>query len=71
MMHVKFLSFIGLLTEYLNSGEDYDKMHLVIGVGSGVAYLHCESFFSASGYILIYSLAQDVVHSDIRAVCSS
>ncbi|KDR66721.1 hypothetical protein GALMADRAFT_1138953 [Galerina marginata CBS 339.88] len=45
----------GLLTEYLKSGEDFDKMHLVIGLGRGIEYLH----------------SQNVVHSDIRAVCCS
>ena len=34
---------IGLLSEYIKTGEEYDKMGLVIGVAKGVAYLHCES----------------------------
>jgi hypothetical protein len=33
---------IGLLSEYIKSEEEYDKMELVIGVARGVAYLHCE-----------------------------
>jgi hypothetical protein len=37
---------IGLLSEYIKSEEEYDKMELVIGVARGVAYLHssCESY---------------------------
>ena len=34
---------ICLLSEYIKTGEEYDKMELVIGVARGVAYLHCES----------------------------
>ncbi|KAF8810899.1 kinase-like protein [Phlegmacium glaucopus] len=40
----------GLLSEYIKSDEEYDKMQLVVGVARGVAYLHSE----------------DIVHSDIR-----
>ncbi|KAF8810368.1 kinase-like protein [Phlegmacium glaucopus] len=40
----------GLLSEYIKSDEEYDKMELVVGVARGVAYLHSE----------------DIVHSDIR-----
>ncbi|KAF8804240.1 hypothetical protein BYT27DRAFT_7064322, partial [Phlegmacium glaucopus] len=32
----------GLLSEYIKSDEEYDKMELVVGVSRGVAYLHCE-----------------------------
>ena len=39
---------IGLLSEYIKSTEEYDKMELVIGVASGVAYLHCESYLFLS-----------------------
>jgi hypothetical protein len=35
---------IGLLSEYIKSEEEYDKMELVIGVARGVAYLHCGSY---------------------------
>ncbi|KAF8810525.1 kinase-like protein [Phlegmacium glaucopus] len=41
----------GLLSEYIKSDEEYDKMELVVGIARGVAYLHSES----------------IVHSDIRA----
>ncbi|KAF8810515.1 kinase-like protein [Phlegmacium glaucopus] len=41
----------GLLSEYIKSDEEYDKMELVTGVARGVAYLHSEG----------------IVHSDIRA----
>ena len=34
---------IGLLTEYLSKESDCDKMKLIIDVGRGLAYLHCES----------------------------
>ncbi|KAF8802882.1 hypothetical protein BYT27DRAFT_7111219, partial [Phlegmacium glaucopus] len=44
----------GLLSEYIKSEEEYNKMELVIGVARGVAYLH----------------SQRIVHSDIRGVCS-
>ncbi|KAF8810901.1 kinase-like protein [Phlegmacium glaucopus] len=40
----------GLLSEYIKSDEEYDKMQLVVGVARGVAYLHSEG----------------IVHSDIR-----
>ncbi|KAF8810194.1 kinase-like protein, partial [Phlegmacium glaucopus] len=40
----------GLLSEYIKSEEEYDKIKLVIGVARGVAYLHSEG----------------LVHSDIR-----
>ena len=33
---------IGLLSEYIRTEEEYDKMKLIIGVARGVAYLHCE-----------------------------
>ncbi|KAF8810410.1 kinase-like protein, partial [Phlegmacium glaucopus] len=41
----------GLLSEYIKSEEEYDKMELVVGVARGVEYLHCELC---------------IVHSDIR-----
>ncbi|KAF8815417.1 hypothetical protein BYT27DRAFT_7079987, partial [Phlegmacium glaucopus] len=44
----------GLLSEYIKSEEEYDKMELVVGVARGVEYLHSEG----------------IVHSDIRGVCS-
>ncbi|KAF8810197.1 kinase-like protein, partial [Phlegmacium glaucopus] len=40
----------GLLSEYIGSNEEYDKMQLVSGVARGVAYLHSEG----------------IIHSDIR-----
>ncbi|KAF8804241.1 kinase-like protein [Phlegmacium glaucopus] len=40
----------GLLSEYIKSDEEYDKMQLVVGVARGVAYLHSER----------------IVHSDLR-----
>jgi hypothetical protein len=33
---------IGLLSEYIKSDEEYDKMELVVDIARGVAYLHCE-----------------------------
>ena len=33
---------IGLLSEYIKTEEEYDKMALVTGVARGVEYLHCE-----------------------------
>ncbi|KIJ40070.1 hypothetical protein M422DRAFT_257138 [Sphaerobolus stellatus SS14] len=39
------------LTEYMKSGEDYNKMQLIVGVGNGVEYLH----------------SQNIIHSDIQA----
>ncbi|KAF8803340.1 hypothetical protein BYT27DRAFT_7145362 [Phlegmacium glaucopus] len=39
----------GLLSEYIKSDEEYDKMELVVGVARGVTYLHSEG----------------IVHSDI------
>ncbi|KAF8810531.1 kinase-like protein [Phlegmacium glaucopus] len=41
----------GLLSEYINSDEEYDKMQLIVSVARGVAYIHSEG----------------IVHSDIRA----
>ena len=35
---------IGLLSEYIKTEEEYDRMELVLGVARGVAYLHCESY---------------------------
>ncbi|KAF8803167.1 kinase-like protein [Phlegmacium glaucopus] len=40
----------GLLSDYIKSEEEYDKMELIVGVARGIAYLHSEG----------------VVHSDIR-----
>ena len=37
-------SAIGLLSDYIKTDEEYDKMELVIGVARGVAYLHCKSY---------------------------
>ena len=64
---------IGLLSEYLRSGEEYNKMELVIGVARGVAYLHCESYICYSHAIQLVissSSAENIVHSDIRGACS-
>ena len=44
LQRVPSLFAIGLLSEYIKSGEEYNKMELVIGVARGVAYLHCESY---------------------------
>ncbi|KAF8802907.1 hypothetical protein BYT27DRAFT_6750317 [Phlegmacium glaucopus] len=41
----------GLLSEYIKSDEEYDKMQLVIDVARGVTYLH----------------SKGIIHSDIRA----
>jgi hypothetical protein len=44
-VYLSFLNVIiaiGLLSEYIKSEEEYDKMELVVGVARGVAYLHCE-----------------------------
>jgi len=42
---------LGLLTEYLNSEQEFNRTELALGVGKGVAYLH----------------ANDIVHSGLRA----
>ena len=65
---------IGFLSEYIKSREEYDKMELAIGVARGVAYLHCRSYPCSCAMQLVilvsYSLAENIVHSDIRGVCS-
>jgi hypothetical protein len=52
-------SAVGLLSEYIQSVEEYDKMDLVVGVARGVAHLHCGSL-SCSLYIgyLLCALTQ-------------
>ena len=37
-------SAIGLLSNYIKTEEEYDKVELVIDVARGVAYLHCKSY---------------------------
>jgi hypothetical protein len=41
-------SAVGLLSEYIKSNNEYDKMNLVVGIAKGVAYLHCESLSCSS-----------------------
>ncbi|KAF9065004.1 kinase-like domain-containing protein, partial [Rhodocollybia butyracea] len=41
----------GLLTEYLKSKQQFDRMELIKGIAEGVAYLH----------------SNNVIHGDLRA----